>query len=37
MLRVQQAEELVSISLLGFNKHLGIDASLHVIHLYLER
>ena len=37
MLRVQQAEELVSISLVGFNKHLGIDASLHVIHLYLER
>ena len=37
MLRVQQAEELVSISLLGFNKHLEIEASLHVIHLYLER
>ena len=37
MLRVQQAGELVSISLLGFNKRIGIEASWHVIHLYLER
>jgi len=37
MLRMQQPDELVSISLLGFNKRLGIEASLYVIHLYLER
>ena len=37
MLRIQQPEELVSISLLGFNKRLGIEESLYVIHLYLER
>ena len=37
MLRMQQPEKLVSISLLGFNNRLGIEASLYVIHLYLER